>query len=168
MFGEFLFTMKYKRGITLIEIIIVTALLGVVASLGLFVSTRDYQNSSFRNQRDMLVLALQHSRAQSMHNVCLGNCTDGAAHGVHLEISSGKLLKLIMFQGKIYNTTDSLNVPIDVGKNISQAIDATGPVDIYFEQLSADANPASIILSDETSASSTITIGSEGQISWTN
>lgn len=159
---------KQNRGISLIEIIIVIGLFGVVASLGTFVSITDFQNNSFRDERDLLVIALEHARALAMHNICEGICTDGKAHGVHIETNAGVISQFIIFQGTLYNKNNPSNIIIEVGKNFSKIITLTGPTDIYFQQLSGSADPTTFTLSDNLTHSSIVSINDEGQISWTN
>lgn len=158
-----------KKGFTLLEILITIGLLAIVASLGLFVSMESYHNSSFHNERDLFISALQHARAQAVNNVCIGlSCTEGQPHGVHIVTTAGTVTHYIVFQGTTYNSVDPLNTVIDVGKNISQNLQVTGMTDVYFDQLSASTTPTTITLQNNLGESSVITIGNEGQISWTN
>ncbi len=151
------------------EILVTIGLITILASLGLFVSMETYRNSSFRSERDVLIGALQHARSQAINNVCLGSgCTEGQPHGVHIVINgSGFVTQFVVFQGTAYNPTAPTNATIEVAQNISQIMTMTGATDIYFDQLSASTTATTITLTDNISESSTIIIGNEGQISWT-
>jgi prepilin-type N-terminal cleavage/methylation domain-containing protein len=159
-------------GFTMIEIAVVIGLLAIIASLSLFISTESYKGNNFRNERDLLVTSLQHARAQSINNVCVGNCgtpADGKPHGVHIvDDGNGHISQYVVFQGITYNPTDPMNSIVDVKGKISQILSHGGLTDIYFSQLSGNANPTGSINLYDGVSTSTITIGREGQILWTN
>jgi prepilin-type N-terminal cleavage/methylation domain-containing protein len=152
---------RSTHGFTLTEILIVIGLISVVASMTVIVSMDSWRGSSFSNERNAIVSALQRARGRAMSNMCLGpSCTAGKMHGVH--ISSGSYT---VFQGNIYTVSDPIN---EVG-NIGPTIAVTGNTDIVFSQLSGDASPTgTITVKDNAGRSSIITIGARGQISWTN
>jgi prepilin-type N-terminal cleavage/methylation domain-containing protein len=159
-----------KRGFTLIEVLVVIGLITIIASIGLFVSIDTYHDSTFHNSRDLLVSALQHARALAVNNVCVGTCTDGKPHGVHIVFDTGSnVSKFIVFQGTVYNPADTNNISFEIKKNVSATFRATGITDVYFTELSGNPNTTgNINLSDNLGENSVITIGSEGQILWTN
>lgn len=158
-------------GITLIEIILVIAIMSATLSLGLFVNMNSHRGETFRGGRDLLIATLEHARAQAVNNICLGTgCSDGKPHGVHIDTDGNNLVKsYVLFQGEPYNSTDPLNTTIDISGNISRNISllSGSDVDIYFRQLSGDSNPASMTLSNSVETS-IITINSESRITWTN
>ena len=155
-------------GFTLIELLVVMGILGVVGTFSLIGSIDNYRNFSARNERDAFVAALEKARSQSINNLCLGvPCTDGKAHGVHLE--SGRYT---LFQGDSYATRD---VAFDEVTTPSYRVDfpAGSFSEVVFSQLSGDAavTPAlawSATIKDQALHSSTVTLNSEGRISWTN
>lgn len=158
-------------GITLIETILVIAVMSITLSLGLFVNVNEYRGNTFRSSRDLLIVSLQHARSQAMNNICLGTrCSDGKPHGVHINADNNNyVISYVMFQGESYDLADPLNSLIDVSENISRNISLlSGSVlDIYFEQLSGNSTPAELTLSSGVE-SSVITINPEGRITWTN
>lgn len=160
----------FSAGFTLTEVMVVIGMIAIVSSIGLFVSMETYHNSSFHNSRDVLISALQHARSQAVNNVCVGTCTDGKPHGVHIIFdASGNASKFIVFQGSSYNPSDTTNTSFEVGKNVSSNFKVTGMTDVVFTELSG--NPVTIgtlNLSNNIGESSVITIGAEGQIKWTN
>jgi len=149
---------KLTGGFSLIEILIVMALVGLVGGFALFVSMETFRGSSFHADRDLLIAALQRARAESMNNTCLGSCSDGLAHGVHIQSD-----KYVVFQGNTYNAADPLNQSYES----SPATTKTGATDILFAQLSGASAGGTITLTGS-SRTSVVTVGTEGQISWTN
>ena len=158
-------THNSQSGITLIEIIVVMALITMMATLTLATSMDSFRGYSYRNERDAIVNSLQRARSQAISNICLGTCTTGMPHGVHFNANS-----YTIFQGIDYASRDII---ADEIIRMNPAISATGPTDIIFAELSGDvtATPAGaldLIVKDTTGHTSTITLNSEGQIKWTN
>ncbi len=155
------------KGFTLIEILLVVALVSIITFWGLFMSVDNYHQSSFINERDTLVSALTHARSQAINNVCIGtsavHCTNGKDHGVHIKTSGGLVIEYIVFQGTTYNPNDPTNEIIQTNYTTS----TPGPNEVYFERISGKVNaPAAIVLNGIASETSTINIGTEGQIYW--
>lgn len=155
-------TSTHNRGFTLTEILIVMALISVVAGLSTIMSMDNYHSYSFSNERDLIVAVLHKARSQAINNMCLGaGCTDGRPHGVHIVGN-----QYTVFQGPTFAGRDSA---VDEIVRANAPVTLTGATDVIFSQLSGSASStASITISDATAHTSTITINSEGQISWTN
>lgn len=156
-----------KRGFSLIEILIVVALLVVIIGLTLLVSFDNLRSYSFRSDRDMLVAALHKTRNQAVNNICLGvSCTNGKSHGVAFPplVPAGEY---VIFQGSDFVNRD---VAMDEIFDLSPGINIAGTSEIVFSSLSGDADPpdGNITISDDNGLSSVISINSEGQITWTN
>ena len=153
---------RNERGVTLIEIVIVLALVVIVGKAALLVSFDSYRDSSFRTDRMALVTALEHARAESIGGVCeAAPCTDAQPHGVMIGSST-----YIVFEGPDYASRDQ---DADVSIEANPATLRSGLMEIVFATSSGDvAHPGTIILTDTASRTSTITVGDEGQISWSN
>lgn len=127
-----------------------------------------YNNSSFKNERDLFISVLMHARAQAMHNICITStlaCTSGKAHGVHMDTVDGILTDYVLFQGETYDMTDPANEVIET----THFIESNGANEIVFEQLSGTVtNPVIITLTGSENESSVVTISTEGQIYWTH
>lgn len=157
-----------SRGLTLLEILVVMTIITLVGASGVFFGVDMYRGYSFHSDRDMLVVALQHARAQAVGNVCLGSgCTDGRSHGVAILPNA-----FIAFQGVCFASPcvrdphDSVvDATLDANPNIAHGGSVS---EIVFSQLAATTTGGTITLTDITGRSSTITIGTEGQIIWTN
>jgi prepilin-type N-terminal cleavage/methylation domain-containing protein len=158
-----------SKGFTLMEVLLVIGLITIVASFGLFVSMDSYNSSSFQNDRNLLVSTLMRARSESINNVCLSTtsspCTDGKPHGVHLDTSGGLVTQYVLFQGTTYNPTDPINEIIKTNHYLT----ISGTTDVYFTELSDSVTtPVTITLKDNSTSTSDINIGGEGQITWTN
>ena len=136
----------------------------MVGGLALFVSMETYHGSSFRSDRDLLVAALQHARAQAMNNICLGTgCTDGKPHGVYIQSD-----KYIVFQGGTYNSSDSNNAEFDSTITTTKT---PSTLEIVFSQLSGTtscSNECAVTLTDQSGHVSIATTTAEGRIYWSN
>lgn len=163
-----------QSGFTLIEILIVIGIIAVVAGAGVFIDFDSFRGYSFHSDRDILISALQHARAEAVSNICRGgDCENGGKkHGVKILTD-----KYVIFQGNDYNSRD---VDYDAFLDASPATGRSGITEVVFAQLSGNASsisssgdcatlpePLCIILQGGT-RSSVITINSEGQILWTN
>ena len=147
-------------GFTFIELLTVLGIVAITCGFALFVSIDTFHGTNFRSDRSVLAAILQRARAQAMNNICVGICTDGKPHGVHIDSRH-----YVLFQGDTYDYNDPQNAVFEASPGTSHA----GMSDIVFSQLSATTSTVgNITLTDQEGHSSTITIGSEGQIAWTN
>ena len=162
------------QGFTLIEVMIVIALIIIIASIGFFFSLDSYRSYYFHSDRDILVSALQRARAEAVGNTCGGpSCTDGKPHGVAIRPADHPN-SYVLFQTEntaspryASRTAEDKNMDILLDANPNVAIG--GVTEIVFTQLSANANPyGSISLTDSTGRTSTISVNNAGQIIWTN
>ena len=149
-----------EKGFTQIELIVVIGLFAIVAGFALIMSMDDYRAASYRSERDMAIAVLQRARSEALAGLCLGSCTDGKPHGVHVQ--SGQY---VIFQGTSFVAGDPLNEVIVMR---DKAVSITGAADVVFSLLSATATPATLTFGDGLGHTSTISVGSEGQITWTN
>lgn len=151
-----------QRGFSLIEVVLVIALVSLCAGYGMFFSMDSYRSHSFYTDRDALVSLLQHARAESMSNICGGTgCTGGLQHGAVVESD-----RYVLFEGANYSTRDASQ---DITIERSPLMSATGLTEAIFAVGSGDvATTGTIYLSDASHHESDISIGSEGQISWTH
>ncbi|NBV77613.1 prepilin-type N-terminal cleavage/methylation domain-containing protein [bacterium] len=146
------------RGFTLLEVMVVIALSCMILALSLVVSLDTYRSAAFVNDRALLIALLQHARAQALNNVCLGNCTDGVPHGVHIDQDA-----YTVFQGASYNPSDSNNARFES----NTAIVKSGISDVIFSQLSATTSTTGDVILSFADSVSTTTILSNGAIVWT-
>jgi prepilin-type N-terminal cleavage/methylation domain-containing protein len=159
-----------RNAFTLIELIVVMALVTIVAGFGLILSMESYRGDSFRSERDTLVATLQKARGQAINNMCFGTtCTGGKPHGVHLGLH-----QYVVFQGSSYATRDAAYDDVTSARYLGLATTSPSLTDIVFSQLAGTTTPSPggvttiSIIDSAGSGSSVISINPEGQISWTN
>jgi Tfp pilus assembly protein FimT len=154
---------KGEAGFSLIEILVVMGMLTIIGALGLFMSMDSYRSYAFRNERNIVVSALQRARSQAVSNVCMGaTCTDGKPHGVHVVTG-----QYVIFQGASYATRDAGYDQV-INANTPN-VSISGLSEVVFAQLSGEvATPGSITVGDNVGHSSVITINSVGQVVWSN
>ena len=146
------------RAFTLIEILVVIGLLIVIGGFTAFVSLESYRSAIFKDDRSLLVSALLKARSQAINNMCFGaGCTDGLSHGVHIESGA-----YTVFQGTTYVPSDPLNETYEG----NPATVVGGMTDVVFEKLSGETTAGTITLGDTALHASTVTINSEGMITW--
>ncbi len=158
--------MRAARGLTLIEVLVVMTLVVVLIGVSLLISMESYRGTSFRNERNTVIALLQRARSQSMANFCQG-CNDGKPHGVAIRPADNPN-KYVLFQGTAYSTRD---MAYDSIFDASPHVEAAGMSEVVFAQLSAITTTSGgslLTLSDFAGYTSVISLGSEGQISWTN
>lgn len=163
-------TTASQRGVSLIEILVVVAIFAIIAAFGMMLSFDSYRSSNFRNDRNLLIAALQRARAQSMNNICLGTCAgnEGMKHGVKIITPAPPATPTYV----IFQTTDSYTSGRDAAQDVVfQAAPATTRTDsdeVVFEQLTG-AIPTQVTMTLTGSGrTSVITINTQGAISWTN
>ncbi len=150
-----------RSGFSVIEILVALALAAIVSGSALLVSMSAYESDTFKSDRDSLIALLMRARAESMHGMCLGSaCLDARPHGVAILPDS-----YVLFQGASYASRDS-DADAVIGRNPS--ITATGISEILFSILAATTSAGSIELTDQRGNRATITIGSLGQIGWSD
>jgi prepilin-type N-terminal cleavage/methylation domain-containing protein len=148
-----------KRGMTMIEIMVVMGVFVVLASIALHFTIHSFQGSSVHSDRDEFVALLQRARAQSISNVCNGSaCTDGVAHGVAI-IGS----QYVLFQGESYATRDADQ---DAVFEATELVARSGSSEVVFTQLSGTTTGAQFVHVSSLYVSTT-TVESNGRIWWT-
>ncbi len=145
-------TYKKQGGFTLIEIVIVIAILAVVFSFGLFISLDFYKNYSFGSEKNVIVSVLQKARSQSLNNI------NQTKHGVRFDTNGYALFEGPTFTG----STNTFTIPS--GYNTTVSVVPAG--DIIFDQLSGTTSAAKTVTVTSNGKSYTITINREGRIDW--
>jgi prepilin-type N-terminal cleavage/methylation domain-containing protein len=148
------------RGFTLIEVAIVVAVLALIAGIGLAVGLPSYRATLFRSDRDTLIAALLHARAQAMNGVCSASaCAGPAPHGVYIGPAS-----YVIFEGASYATRDASE---DEAFAADPVVARSGAAEIVFDALSGRVDsPGEIVLAYAGHAS-IVSIDGEGGVAWT-
>ena len=152
---------KRGKGFTLIEIVLVIALLSFLMSMGLFFDTHSYRRFSFTGEQSLLVSLLSRVRSEAMANV------DGKAHGLCLTNDSHEY---ILFEGDFYSAGNPKNISVSGNKDVSVSASpntflCSSGQGVVFSQLTGNALPVDIVLS-QNNRTSTTSINHEGTIIW--
>ena len=150
---------SHQHGFTLIELVMVLALIGVIASFSAAMSLSSLSKSAVTQERDLFVtLLLRGARAASLANI------GGTAHGVKIDNTNHQY---ILFDGTDPNAA-SANKRFIPYTNNAITINKNPPGDtIVFEQLSGNVTSGDGTLTiSNGNTSQSIIIRSNGQIDW--
>lgn len=139
----------YRRAFTLLEALIVIAMMGIL-SAGTIVSLRaGASSSSLREAQATVLYGLERARSKSAAGM------DGTDHGVYFKEHS-----IISFEGAAYDAGTGTEIPFSPAVTIAPAEDF-----IVFRRLNAQANTdMTITLTHQSGASTTITVTEGGAI----
>ena len=149
----------HVNGFTYIELLIVLALVGIIATYSLTMGVRAITQSSVVQERDFFItLLLQSSRAEAIANF------NEKSHGVHIDTI---LHTYTLFTGTAYVAGASTNRVIPFANNHVTITNSSGGTDIIFEQLSGNVTEGlgTLTLTDG-QTTQMIDINSVGQINW--
>ncbi|MBI5401534.1 prepilin-type N-terminal cleavage/methylation domain-containing protein [Candidatus Wolfebacteria bacterium] len=141
-----------NKGLTLIEILITTAIITVIFSLGLVFGIDFYKNYAFHSERDVIVSVLEKARSQALNNI------NQKAHGVYFSGAN-----YVIFQGNSYVERNPL---FDLIIPKSYSVILSGLNEIVFSRLSGESNASGTITVSGDGRASDISINNEGQINW--
>jgi prepilin-type N-terminal cleavage/methylation domain-containing protein len=149
---------KLTTGFTLMEMLVVIGLVGVIATMSLFIDINSFRGDAFRSEVNNLGIALQTARADALNNI------DQERHGVAIKPVGYD--GYVVFEGNSYDTRDNSkdeNTKSSYEVNFSP----TSPTEITFDQLSGNAEDTDITMIDPNrNITAVISINHEGKISW--
>ena len=141
-----------KRGFTLVEILVVVAILTVIISFGMVTDFSSFTSNTFQSEESKIISILERARSQAM-----GNMFD-TAHGV-CYISPNYI---------IFRNTCVAGVPtnelISANTNIAENSGTIFPT-LVFDRLTGNTTGATIHITDGIK-SADIIINNEGTINW--
>jgi prepilin-type N-terminal cleavage/methylation domain-containing protein len=144
-----------KRGFTLIEVIVVIAILTIVMTLGLFMSLDVYRGYQYRSERGVLVALLERARSHAMANVgqsAWGLCKEGDYYA--------------LFGGSAYSPgAVEESIPASKAATVLGVPECSGGA-VVFAALSGTTTPATITVEQGTAPTATITLNDHGTIIW--
>ena len=140
-----------RRGFSLVEILVVVALIGIVATI----ATAGFPIFTKQNALDkgtaVIRSVLEEARSMSL------NSNGFSEYGVHFESS-----RVVRFRGVIYSAGSSDNVPKNLGSYVMiSAINLGGSSDVVFKKRSGEADPFGTVelsRADDSSVKKIITI----------
>ncbi len=144
------------RGFSLIEILIVIAILAVLIGLGLFMSMETLKGTIYRSEQATIVSLLQKARSRSMANI------DQVPWSVCYVAPN-----YIVAKGAVCNAANAYDT-VGATPAVAIASDFADPAKfptVVFAQLSGDTAAVDIEIMQD-NRTSTITINHEGTIIW--
>lgn len=146
----------YKKGFTLIEILIVLAILILIVAIVLprFADIRETQ--ALKNASEISIATLDKARSQSISSL------DSSTYGVHFEES-----KMVLFKGSSYSSSDpdNVDVPLLAPAYISDISLTDDAEDVVFDRLKGLPDVAGSITISTSSKNQNINISSSGSFS---
>ncbi len=144
-------------GFTLIEILVVIALISVVATLSIGISSTLYTQKTFDDEVSGVLVAVYRARSLSMSNICRGvSCANGKSHGIFFGAHN-----YTVFEGDSFSTRDT---SLDEVSTVLSAFQ--GLSEIVFEPLSGNVvNPGTVLVRSPNGQSSSIAVSGEGVVS---
>jgi prepilin-type N-terminal cleavage/methylation domain-containing protein len=150
---------RRNAGFTLIEVLLVLALVSMIVGLTLFFDVNSYRGDAFHAERNILVVALQSARADALNNI------NQSRHGV--AINPDGYSGYVIFEGNEYASSDSAQRK-EIPASYPITLDSTSPNEVVFKQLSGDTTFSGelILLDSLRNTSTTISINNEGKIGY--
>ncbi|MDO8537150.1 MAG: prepilin-type N-terminal cleavage/methylation domain-containing protein [bacterium] len=146
--------LKARCGFTLIEVMVVVAILVVVFGYTIGAGSNFYTNQALISERDSLVSLLRGARSKSLVNI------NQLSHGVLINTSTNQY---IVFDGASYAAR---NQAYDIVFPKSSAVAIAGPSEIVFSALEGASNTSDTIVISSGVGVANIVINSEGRVSW--
>jgi prepilin-type N-terminal cleavage/methylation domain-containing protein len=141
------------RGFTLIEVLVVVAILGVILSFGMAVDLNVFKGDTFRAEQSTIVSVLSRARSRAMANVFDSN------HGVCYDAGGDNY---VIFKGGSCVVAGSELISANI--NISEHVDTVFPP-VVFDRLTGNSVGGTIHIEDGIKEEDII-INNEGAINW--
>ena len=154
LLSTFYFLFSRKRGFTLLEVMIVIAILAVVMGATMSSGFGFYTSQSLMGERDGLVSLLRHARGRAMNN------TNQSNHGVYVSTSTNQY---VLFQGDSYaSRAQDYDIPFPKSPSVA----FTGPTEILFTTIVGTASVSGTITLSVGNGAMNISVNNEGRVSW--
>ena len=140
------------NGYTLVEVLIVLAILTVIFGFAIEAGSNFYGGQSLSAERDSLTNLLKTARNQAMNNI------DESSHGVYIVAD-----KYILFEGNSYAARKQ---DFDSVFTRSKAVDISGLTEVVFNAPQGDSDSSGTITISNGNGAAVIRINNEGRIDW--
>jgi prepilin-type N-terminal cleavage/methylation domain-containing protein len=149
----------YKRGLTVIELIVVVAVLGIIFSIVIPQFSKMRENQVLKSTLNDITSSLKKAQTETLASL------DSSSYGVHLQSD-----KVIIFQGTVFSVGDANNEIINIISPASISDVTLAGVsgdsgDLYFNRLSGTPSKTGTITLTTPNFSKIITISVTGAIS---
>ncbi len=149
-------TVKEKKGFTMIEILIVLAIIAIMIAVVLPSFSQMRKNEVLKSAVEDVASAINKAKSQSQSSI------DSSEYGVHFETNQA-----VIFSGTAYSAVAASNqrVAITSPASITSITLSGGGSDIYFDRLSGEPNKTGTITISNGLTSKIITISATGSAS---
>ncbi len=111
---------RITAGLTLPELVIVIAILGVMSAIGSIAGT-GFEDAGVREDAETLLSQMVRARSLALSGACSGqDCSRGSAHGIHIEAD-----RFVLFEGATFISRDHRTDVIQA-RSSTAAITGTG------------------------------------------
>ena len=146
----------YKRGMTIVELLVVIAVLGIIFSVALPQFSKMRELQTLKSAVGDVLSVLDRARSQTLASV------DSSEYGVHFQSD-----RVIIFKGKTFSAGDGNNETINIVTPASISDITLNGVsgssgDVYFNRLSGAPNQTGTVAITTTSYSKIVTISATG------
>lgn len=142
----------WKRGLTLIEILVVMGVLTVVFGFMLSIGFNFYSGQALISERDSMVNVFRVARSQALNNA------DEANHGIYIGAD-----QYILFEGDSYAARKQ---DFDSSFPRAKGLTISGLSEIVFNSLQGDSTASGTITISNSLGTANITVNNEGRIDW--
>jgi prepilin-type N-terminal cleavage/methylation domain-containing protein len=149
----------YKKGLTVIEILMVIAILAILAAIILPQFSKMRENQLLKNAISDILSSLNKAQSQTLASV------NSSEYGVHFQSD-----RVIIFKGKVFSSSAEDNETILIGEPVGISNVTLGGVsgasgDMYFNRLSGAPSATGTVAVSASSISKIITIFATGTVS---
>jgi len=148
--------MNHKKGITLVEMMIVIGVLGILFLVGLPQFSKMRENQALKNAVSDVLSSINKAQSETLASI------GSSSYGVHLQSD-----KVIIFKGTVFSTGDPNNETINIAapaniSNVTLAGVSGSTGNVYFNRLSGAPNKTGTITVSTASLTRIITISATG------
>ena len=146
----------YKKGITLVEVLAVLAIMGIIALVVFPQFSRMRENQVLKNGVEDIVSIVRRAQSQTLASV------DSSKYGINFQSD-----QVSLFKGTIYSAEDISNEIIDIVSpaTISDVTFSGGATSFYFNKLTGAPNITGTITISSPNFSKIIIISATGAVS---
>jgi len=150
--------LRNKKGFTLVELLVATAIMVVMISIGVVTFVSSKNASSLNSYTDGIISSLEQARGNALSG------KEGSSYGIKFTTNT---LTHTLFTGSTYSSSATTNVVTQIGTGYTLTTNLTGSSNtIVFSRLTGvpSATGTITLLQQATSKSKIITIGTQGNI----
>ncbi|KKP88348.1 MAG: hypothetical protein UR91_C0020G0004 [Candidatus Nomurabacteria bacterium GW2011_GWC2_35_8] len=146
----------YRKGVTVVELLIVIAVLGIIFLIVLPQFSKSRENQVLKNGVADILSSVNKARGNTLASL------NSSEYGIHFQID-----RVVIFKGTSFSSEDSNNeiINITTPANISDITLLGGGSDIYFHRLTGAPSTTGTITISTGSYSKVITILATGVVS---